>query len=134
MQKIILATTFLQYFLLNNMAFGFLFFHTKGRSSYHQYLRPTWYNENYSTSYINQLWDEAPKQLLTIGKSGYKQSHINSLRELLHQHKLLVVKFSTDKNIDVNSEVKKMCSTSDLINICEIMHIRWKSFLVKMIK
>lgn len=94
-------------------------------------MEASWSNSNYTTQHLNQLWNESPKQLLTIGISGTKHTHINSLKELLDRHRMLIVKFSTDK-ININEEIEKICHNDTLKDNVELLQVRWKSFLIRL--
>lgn len=91
-----------------------------------------WCNPEFSTDQINQWFDSINKSLLTVGKSGVQDSHINSLNELLNSHERVRVKIASDKmNI---TETANRFMSSPLLSKSVLLDIRKTEFMVGRIK
>ena len=91
-----------------------------------------WCNPEFSTDQINEWFDSINKSLLTVGKSGVQDSHINSLNELLNSHERVRVKIASDKmNI---TETANRFMSSPLLSKSVLLDVRKTEFMVGRIK
>jgi hypothetical protein len=45
-------------------------------------------------SLLRRIWEQRPKPMLRLGKSGVGETHANSLRSLVREHAIVVIKFN----------------------------------------
>ncbi len=88
-----------------------------------------WSNPNYSQADIDSWYYKLDKSLLTIGSNGLKDTHINSLRELLVSHEHVRVKIATDK-INIQNISNQMVTHPDLVNTADLLSVRKREFMV----
>lgn len=91
-----------------------------------------WCNPEFSIDQINEWFDSISKSLLTVGKSGVQDSHINSLNELLNSHERVRVKIASDKmNI---TETANRFMSSPLLSASVLLDVRKTEFMVGRLK
>eukprot|EP01036_Dinobryon_divergens_P026483 gene26483-35142_t len=86
-----------------------------------------WTNPRYSSSQLQDLWRKNDP-LLTVGSKGVQTSHINSLRELLSQHRIVRVKLASDK-LDALMISKNFTSDQSLGARSELLEVKTKGIL-----
>lgn len=84
-----------------------------------------------STCDFNDLerWWKENDSLLTIGAAGVTSAHLNSLSNLIQQHKLVKVKLASDK-IDVNTIAQAIVSSEELNSKVKLLEVRRKGFML----
>jgi RNA-binding protein YhbY len=90
-----------------------------------------WTNPQFSEDEVNKWFIEVGKSLLTIGSKGVTKSQINSLSELLKQHKRVRVKMANDK-MDTKTISNEMINDEILLNKVDILQIRSREFMVSL--
>jgi RNA-binding protein YhbY len=89
-----------------------------------------WTNPLYEEEEVNKWFVDVGKSLLTIGSKGVTKSQINSLSELLKQHKRVRVKMANDK-MDTKTISNEMINDEILLNKVEILQIRSREFFLQ---
>lgn len=87
-----------------------------------------WLNEEYSKAYIENLWKKH-ESLITIGAKGFKDSHINSISELLTQHEVVRVKLANTKYMDPMDVSKSIAESDKLKDKAELLEVRKREFM-----
>ena len=90
-----------------------------------------WTNPLYEEEEVNKWFVDVGKSLLTIGSKGVTKSQINSLSELLKQHKRVRVKMANDK-MDTKTISNEMINDEILLNKVDILQIRSREFMVSL--
>lgn len=87
-----------------------------------------WLNEDYTKDYIEDLWKKH-ESLITIGAKGFKDSHINSISELLSQHEVVRVKLANTKYMDPIEVSRLIADSGKLKDTAELLEVRKKEFM-----
>lgn len=87
-----------------------------------------WKSPNHSVKDLEQWWKEN-NSLLTIGSAGVTPTHVNSLANLIQQHRLVKVKVATDK-IDVNTIAQAVVGCNELASKVVLLEVRSKGFML----
>ena len=90
-----------------------------------------WTNPLYTEEEVNKWFIEVGKSLLTIGSKGVTKSQINSLSELLKQHKRVRVKMANDR-MDTKTISTEMINDDILLNKVDILQLRSREFLISL--
>ena len=91
-----------------------------------------WINSDFSSDQINSWWINAGsgKALLTIGINGVKDSHINSLFELLSsQHYFVRVKLASDKYSSIIDVATSIANNPIISKQAILLQVRKREFL-----
>lgn len=88
-----------------------------------------WTNPSYNEDEVNKWFVDVGKSLLTIGSKGVTKSQINSLSDLLKQHKRVRVKMANDK-MDTRTISNEMINDEILLNKVEVLQIRSREFMI----
>ena len=87
-----------------------------------------WNNPEYTVQNLELLWKERDS-LLTIGTGGATKKHINSMNDLVNQHRIVRIKFANDK-IDAMT-VSRDCIDDELLaGKVEILQVRPRGFMI----
>ena len=89
-----------------------------------------WTNPSYNEEEVNKWFVEVGKSLLTIGSKGVTKSQINSLSDLLKQHKRVRVKMANDK-MNTKTISNEMINDEILLNKVEMLQIRSREFFLQ---
>ena len=136
---------FITIFIFLNV--GYLIIGMKlGFSTYHrrkQILSMTtdWFSDKFSKSEIQDMWkySGAPRKafgergqgraLMTIGSKGAGPSTLNSLSELLKQHKTVRVKVASD-TIDTKTLSEEIMANPQFVEKAQLLAVKNREFMV----
>ena len=90
---------------------------------------PMYTNPDFSKDDIKQMWNSM-EPLMTIGTSGVKDSHVNSLTDLTKHHSLVRIKLASDK-IDAIQVANQFVLHEKLLVKLILIEVRKRGFLVK---
>jgi RNA-binding protein YhbY len=91
---------------------------------------PVWSNSKYSVEDLSSAWKGTPKSLLSIGSVGVKESHVNSLLELLMSFEVVRVKISTDK-LDSKAIADEFMKNEIVSSRAELLQCKKREMLLK---
>lgn len=88
-----------------------------------------WVNSNFDAKETNKWFCDLKKSLLTIGTQGVRESHINSLQDLLKSHARVRIKLASDR-ISSKEIAAIFINHPTLIEKIILIEVRSREFMV----
>jgi len=85
-------------------------------------------NPSYESTQIETWWVQIKKPLLSVGKTGVQQSHINNLANLLLHNERVRVKLSSNQ-MDALVIADQFAKSEEISTIAELLECRKRGFM-----